>query len=51
VLTAFAARWLPAFASRGFPPSIALLMVGLPLTVSALFLVGWLQYDRGRGVS
>jgi hypothetical protein len=47
-LAAFAAWWLPAFASRGFPPPIALLMAGLPLTVSALFLVGWVQFAGAR---
>jgi hypothetical protein len=46
-LAAFAAWWLPLFAGRGFVPSVVLLMAVLPLTVSALFLLGWVLRDRG----
>ena len=47
---AFAAWWLPAFAERAFPPSVALLMAGLPLSASALFLLSWTLGDRSAAL-
>lgn len=40
-IAGFAAWWLLFFGGRGFGPSAFLLMVGLPLTVGALFLLSW----------